>query len=207
MTQAEIEQALVQFEGLVKETANQILLAGVELEYEDVCQLLRIKVWQAVCKFNAKKSSHMKARDRHGRTPLERYVFGCLLNRRKDIEKRPRRFSSSIEELRGEDYYFDHRYMSVDDEQLFAEAEDDPSLPSTLTEVERQVVTLRLDGRLFAQIDRELGLSRAQRERVMESVRLKLADWRPSSVPRSAPTPPLPRALPRAAPAPASLAA
>lgn len=214
MTGAEIEAVLPSFEGLVKTTAAQIELGGVELDFDDIAQLLRIKIWHAVCKFSAERaaeSRHLsRARDRHGRSPLQRYVFTCVANLRKDIEKRPRRYNSSIDELRGSALadWFDLRYLSVEHEQVFWEVEDEtPPLPATLTQQERLVVELRCNGRLFTEIDRELGLSRAQREEVVRSVREKLADWRPSDAPERAPLRPLPGVEPRSARARVSLAA
>lgn len=219
MIEAEIEAILPSFEGLVKTTAAQIEQGGVELDFDDIAQLVRIKVWHAVCKFSTERAAASErlsvARDRHGRTPLQRYVFTCVANLRKDIEKRPRRYHSSIDELRarpsGEGAladWFDLRYLSVEHEQVFWDVEDEaPELPATLTRQERLVVELRCNGRLFTEIDRELGLSRAQREEVVRSVRAKLADWRPSVAPARAPMRPLPGVEPRPARAHASLAA
>lgn len=203
--QREIEAALPTFEGLVKRTASDIIEAGVELEFDDVAQLLRVKVWHAVCRFNPVDSQHMQPRDRHGRTPLQRYVFGCVLNLRKDIEKRPRRYNSSLDEIRerpvGEgtaEEWFDGRFLSVEHDEVYwdVEEESEPLLPSTLTPQERQVALMRFNGQMLQEIDRALGLSRAQREEVMRSVRMKLADWRPSVEPVRAPMRPLPGAEP-----------
>lgn len=187
----------MQYEGLVKETASQIVAVGVQLEFDDVAQLLRMKAWKAVNAFDAERAAKSKhlSRDRHGRSAQDRFVFMCLLNMRKQIEALARRYNVSIDELRetaGDT--FDGRYLSVDHEQVFGEVEEsDLPLPSTLTEIERQVVQLRLRGRLLLEIDRELSLSRAQRQRLMESIRLKCADWAPSAPqPRSAPMRPLP---------------
>jgi DNA-directed RNA polymerase specialized sigma24 family protein len=218
VTEAEIEAVLPTFEGLVKTTAAQIEAGGVELDFDDIAQLVRIKVWHAVCKFNAERAADSKhlsrARDRHGRSPLQRYVFTCVANLRKDIEKRPRRYNSSIDEIRGQSAFgvvadwFDLRYLSVEHEQVFWEVEDEPpALPATLTTQERLVVELRCNGRLFTEIDRELGLSRAQREEVVRSVREKLADWRPSDAPERVPMRPLPGVEPRSARARVPLAA
>lgn len=223
MTEAEIEAVLPSFEGLVKTTAALIEAGGVELDFDDIAQLVRIKVWHAVCKFSAQRaaeSEHLcQDRDKHGRTPLQRFVFTCVANLRKDIEKRPRRYHSSVDEIRDRSFgpvegsatladWFDLRYLSVEHEQVFWDVEDEsPELPTTLTSEERLVVELRCNGRLFTEIDRELGLSRAQREEVMRSVRGKLADWRPSATPARAPMRPLPGVEPRPARVRAPLAA
>lgn len=179
MTEREIERALLRFEGLVHETARQIVAGGVEMEHEDVAQMLRLTVWKAVIDFDA--------RHRRG-LPLRRYVFMCVANRRKDIEtRRPRRYNSSIDEIRARSNFvdesqtiadwFDSRYLCTQAEQAFAEVDEAVELPADLTEVERQVIALRLDGHLLFEIERELGLSRSQRERVMRSVRDKLAPF------------------------------
>lgn len=174
MTQREIERTLLRFEGLVRETARQIIAGGVEMDEEDVAQLLRVKVWQAVRK-------HDETRRRG--LPLRRYVFMCVTNVRKDIEKRPRRHTSSIDAIRDRAHadedgtvadWFDARFLSVDAESVYGEVDDSFELPDDFTPIERQVVTLRLNGYLLLEIDRKLGLSRAQREGVMRSVREKL---------------------------------
>jgi hypothetical protein len=192
------------YEGLVKETAAQIVAGGVELEFDDVRQLLRIKVWRALQRFSvqrAAESRHLShARDRFGRSPRERFVFMCVANMRKDIEKRPRRYATSIDELRGDDTVvdaFDARYFAIHHDQIYGQVDEgELVLPATLTHMERRVVLLRMEGRLLFEIDRALGLSRAQREKVMQSVRAKLADWHPSPAAqlRTAPMPPLPHA-------------
>lgn len=196
MNQREIEQALPQFEGLVFETARQIVARGVELEFDDVRQLLRIKVWHAVQRYAADHPKGM---------PLRRFVFMCVANLRKDIEKKPRRHDASIDALRGCESgagtpladWFDARYLSVDQEEVFALVEDGSRLSETLSPTERRVVALRVQGWLLIEIDRELGLSRAQRERVMRSIREKLAHLDPTPPARTAPLRPLPQAEPR----------
>lgn len=174
MTEREIERTLARFEGLVHETARQIVARGVEMDPEDVAQLLRLKVWKAIVAFDA---THRRG------LPLRRFVFMCLQDMRKDLEKRPRRYTASIDEIRDRRYgnseaavadWFDSRYLSVEAEQVFAEVEDIAELPADLTDTERQLVALRLEGRMLLDIDRELGLSRAQRERVMRELREKL---------------------------------
>lgn len=206
---SEVEAALPRFEGLVKRTAREIVEAGVELEYDDVAQLVRVKVWRSIVSFSSERAAASRnmhqAKDKRGRTPLERYVFGNVLNLRKDIEKRPRRYNASLDEIRERpmgdglaDDWFDDRFLSIEAEQVYWEVEEEsePLLPSTLTPIERQVALLRFNGAMLQEIDRELGLSRAQREEAMRSVRAKLADWRPSAAPERAPMRPLPGAEP-----------
>jgi hypothetical protein len=175
---ADVESTLRACEGLAYETARQIVAEGVELELDDVRQLIRIKIWKAVLAYDG---AHEK------RMPLRRFVFMCVANLRKDMERRPRRFTSSIDALRDYSVYalaggsgsgnadrFDARYLSVDAEQVFAGAEDELALPGSLTAVERRVIALRMEGRPLFEIDRELGLSRAQRQRMMCSIREQL---------------------------------
>lgn len=204
MTPQEVERLLPQFEGLVFETARQIVAQGVELEFDDVRQLLRMKIWRAIERHD---TDHAK------RMSLPRFVFMCVTNLRKDLEtRRPRRYNSSIEAIRDRAVgapveatgqfgtladWFDYRYLSTDADQVYFEVEDEPvRLPSTLDATERALIALRLEGRPLYEIERTLGLSRAQRQRTLQSVREKLADWQPSP-PRSAPTRPLPDAEPR----------
>jgi hypothetical protein len=172
----QVERELLQFEGLIAETARQIVAAGVELEIEDVRQLLRVKAWRAIAAYDARRDMRLHS--------LRRFVFGCLYNLRKDIEKRPRRHDQSIEEQRAltdRGDRFDARYLSIDADSVYFEVEEeDVRLPSTLTAIERYVVALRLQGLLLVEIDRVTGLSRPERERVMRSVREKLADWAPA---------------------------
>lgn len=204
MTSQEVERLLPQFEGLVFETARQIVAQGVELEFDDVRQLLRMKIWRAIERHD---TDHVK------RMSLPRFVFMCVTNLRKDLEtRRPRRYNSSIEAIRdrrlvgeaGEGGtladWFDGRYLSTDADQVYFEVEDEPvRLPSTLDATERTLIALRLEGRPLYEIERTLGLSRAQRERALHSIREKLADWQPSP-PRGAPMRPLPDAQPRGTP-------
>lgn len=223
MNAAEVDRLLPHFEGLVHETARQIVKRGVELEFDDVRQLLRIKAWNAVSRFSPERaaaSEHLsQPRDRNGRTPLERYVYTCVRNMRKDIEKRPSRYTASLDDLRArtdsfeggdsEDEWFDGKYLSVDAERVFFEVEDEePVLPSTLTRLEREVIALRCEGLLLSEIDAALGLGSDQAKTAMRSVREKLADWRPSADERvRAPRPPLPVPEPEADPAQPALAA
>lgn len=205
--QRELNVQVAQFEGLVFSTARQIVAHGVELEFEDVRQLLRIKVLYAVRHYSEDRSA----------LSLRRFVFGAVLNVRKDIEKRPRRFLRSIEDLRDDAHHrgssapadtgeraerFDAQYLSVDAEQVYFEIEDQaPCWMSRLTDRERAVVKLRSDGLRLDEIDCALGLESGLAQTAMRSVREKLADWRPSaSEPRSAPMRPLPAAEPQMRP-------
>ena len=221
MIPAEVERGrrlsaqIAEFEGLVFETARQLVYEEhVEMDFDDVRQFLRQKVWRAIEEYDS-------ARDKRLRS-LKRFVFGCVVNARKDVIKRPRRFTQSIDELRDDQAMgrgfsvadtqnrsdrFDGRYLSTDEEEVFAQLDTGPPLPC-LSELERQVAQMRAEDFTLAEIDLELGLVPGQAKIAMRSAREKLAHRRPRSAePRTAPLRPLPGAEPRTARAPAILAA
>lgn len=195
MTETQAQEAILHFEGLVLRTAAQVVAGGVEIEFEDAAQILRLTVWRSVTAFDHARAAGYSRRGGHGRSRLERYVFGNLMNARKDMEKRLRRHNASIEEYRAEgpDCWttrldrpsapdrFDARYLSASAEEVYAEVErDELALPSTLSDIERRLVTLSMEGWTPAEIELRLGLPRAHRQQLMRSVRDKLADWKPA---------------------------
>jgi hypothetical protein len=193
-----IEQAIRNYEGLIFSTAIIIAEKGVEIDVDDIRSMLRVKVWRTLLKFDASHESGL-ARDN--------FVFGCLCNYKKDLLKRPRRFESSVEAMRAK-YHgafgsrgeaverdgsnsFDLRYLSVDEDQVYAGVGDDMPLPSTLTDLERHVVLMMYGDFTMREIDLATGFSRGKREQVVRSIRTKYLDWRPNRV--HVPTPPLSR--------------
>lgn len=190
-----MEQAIRNYEGLVFTTTIIVKQAGVEMDIEDIRALMRIKVWRTLLAFDAGHVSGLKR---------DNFVYGCLMNFKKDLLKRPRRHEASVDELRsrgsagsqaeGQELteWFDLRFLSVCEEEVYGRAvEDDLLLPVTLDAQERQVVQLLYEGATMREVDLALGISRGLRERIVRSVREKLADWRPSR--EHVPTPPLPR--------------
>jgi RNA polymerase sigma factor (sigma-70 family) len=179
------------YEGLVRATANRIA-PFVEMPVEDIEQRLRIKVWRALVTFNP----------RVGRAE-DQYVVSCVFNEKKDILSLRRRGELPLDAMltpedrkhnRGD--AFEEQYLSVAAEQVYASIEeDDLRLPSTLTHLELQVITLLYAQRYQTEIALELGLSKGEMEKSMRSIRVKLADWRPSASERGAalPTPLPPR--------------
>jgi DNA-directed RNA polymerase specialized sigma24 family protein len=138
------------YEGLVRKTASMIAPL-VQEEYDDIVAILRIKVWRALVAYDASRAS----------LPVERYVFMCVTNQKKDILKRKRRHEVPLDES-----YDD----PVDAELVYAAIEDvTPVIPNTLGMLERQAAQL-------------LGLTRREMERTLEGVRTKMADWRPTAV-------------------------
>jgi DNA-directed RNA polymerase specialized sigma24 family protein len=205
---------IAEFEGLVGATARQIVEGGCEVEFDDIRQLLRVSVWNALGEFETARLGPRFKVDRLGRTPRQRFVYMCLWRTRYDIEKRrPKRYDSSIEVLRAPGArnfsttadHFDARYLSVDAE-LFEG--DELELPNTLTPVERRVVEMLVEGFSPREIEHALDLSAEHRRQATRSARERLADWRPDvSERRRGPTPPLPRTADVLDPAPSALVA
>jgi DNA-directed RNA polymerase specialized sigma24 family protein len=114
---------------------------------------------------------------------IERYVFMCVKNECKDIVKKVRRGDVYIEDQRGEVDSLDRfeaRYLRADHEQVFGDVDEGmPLIPSTLSAVERRVVVMLYRDYSQAEIARALGLRRNQMERVVRSIREKMADWKP----------------------------
>lgn len=160
------------YEGLVHATAA-IYAPKVEVEFDDFCQLLRVKAWRALELFDPARS----------KMPVERYVFMCVKNKVKDLLDLRRRGEVYIEDQRHELTAldrFEERYLSVDHEHTYGVVDEGkPLIPSTLTVIERQVITLLYRDHTQAEAARKLGLRRSEMERTMRSIRLKMADWRP----------------------------
>jgi RNA polymerase sigma factor (sigma-70 family) len=151
------------YEGLVRKTASMIAPL-VQEEYDDIVAILRIKVWRALVAYDASRAS----------LPVERYVFMCVTNQKKDILKRKRRHEVPLDES-----YDD----PVDAELVYAAIEDvTPVIPNTLGTLERQLVVKLYVGYTERQAAQLLGLTRREMERTLEGVRTKMADWRPTAV-------------------------
>jgi len=152
---------------------------------EDVQQVLRMKVWQALESYDPKRA----------RQPEQGYVYQCVVNGRKDLVKRRRRGELMIEDLRGtmrdghnqfEGDRFDSLYLSTDHEQTYGEIEDEELLiPSTLTEIERDLVALLVAGLKHSEAGRLLELERRDIDRAIRSIRTKMADWEPDELDES----------------------
>lgn len=168
------------YEGLVFKTAS-MYSSYVEEDFEDIQQVLRIKVWRALEAFDPTRSNMTR----------QRYVFSCVKNQCKDLVKKKRRNELFIEDLApveveqgqlgGPRDRFDWRYLSADADQAYGAVESAPPLiPSTLSKLEREVLALLyLD---FSQKEAAtlLGVRRNEMERAVKSLRDKMADWRPT---------------------------
>lgn len=174
---------------------------GVEMEEDDVRQLLRLKVHYMLKRFDPAKLNPKKAayhanggRQRYGSTKTidkarDGYVNMGLRDQVKDIAKKKRRGELLIEDIasvqlgdgeRGRDK-FDERYLSAGHDETFAEVEDQmPTLPSTLSEREREVVTLMFQDYRQIEIAGVLNITKREVESAVRGVRTKMADWRPS---------------------------
>lgn len=154
------------YEGLIHKTAG-MYSPHIQDDYEDIVSILRIKVWRALEAYDPTRS----------RQPIERYVFSCVRNQVKDLLKR---------RVRHEVYMADPEPLlpSVPADVVYAEVEDEHlSIPSTLTELEREVVLRLYVGETLQEAARWLGVPRPEVTRALARVREKMADWRPPAPP------------------------
>lgn len=166
------------YEGLVISTAA-LLVDHVDDDFEDIAQVLRITVHRAIVSYDKGKATQS----------IQRYVFSCVLNRRKDIGARRRRPEESLDarlEREREEgrQHTEAQYLRCD-ETNYAVAEDHPvRLPSTLDDLEVKVIILSLRHYNQTEVARELGLTRQRVRDAQRSIREKMADWRPAVEPR-----------------------
>lgn len=182
-------ELLRHYEGVVRKTAA-LTVDHCEEDFDDICQLFRIKAWKALLSFDATKvKSGAKLTVEEQR---DRYVYACIKNQAKDLVKRVRRNIVYIEEMLqepGGDRLHDHRitrdnfgarYLSVAEEQVFHMVEEGaPLIPSTLDARERRIVTLLYLDFDNGEIGEELGIQRKQVATLVRGIREKLADWAP----------------------------
>lgn len=171
------------YEGLIFSTAR-MYHDILDIDLEDVQQILRLKVAQALVVFDPSKWRKHK----DAQVAEERFVFGCMRNQVKDLLKGQDRRNTArgggrqlyVEDLREQDDSFEHRYLVETDENALADVLDQmPQLPSTLSDLERVVVALLLLGYNQTEIARELGTSRTNIRVAHASIQAKMEDWRP----------------------------
>lgn len=176
-------QDLAFYEGLVRKTASMYERLTEE-EFDDLCQILRLKVWRALGTYDPSRS----------KLPIERYVFSCVRNQCKDLVKKKRRNELFIEDVApgspGNAIDFDSslrnrfeaQYLMVREDEAFADLPfDQPLIPSTLTHDELQVMgLLYLD---YGQTEIALRLAMTKREvaAAVKALREKMSDWKPST--------------------------
>lgn len=185
--QAANSDLLAHYEGLVRTTANRYVGIVDGMDFDDICQVLRVKVWQALLAYDPAKC----------RTDRDRYVFMCVRNRAKDLVKRQKTekvamFIEDVAPMNGRErnqggenirHAFELRYLSAAEEQVFAEVEDAmPLIPSTLSSPERKVVTLRYLDYSHGDIAEIMHIEKREVAKHIRSIRTKMADWRPTPV-------------------------
>lgn len=172
---------LANYEGLVFRTA-QMYSPLLDDDEDDVRQVLRIKVWKALLAFDPAKATQT----------TEKYVFMCVRNQVKDLLKKKKRPEDFIEDKAPADSpvvreRFECDHLSATPDEIFAEVEDEGiPLPSTLDALERDVALLLYLDFNQTEIARELCVTRQRVRAAHASVKLKMADWRPSSSPERA---------------------
>lgn len=171
------------YEGLVHSTAVRFS-PYIEDDFDDVKQVLRIKVWRALLSYDADRDRRLGSQDR--------YVFGCLTNQVKDLIKKRKRsdFEMGIEDavptIGSEEFSLIDSFelkvgLTTSHEQVYSVVEDDPiQLPSTLTPLEKQIVNLLMLDLQHIEAARVLGMTKAEIARAVRSIRDKMADWKPS---------------------------
>jgi hypothetical protein len=98
--------------------------------------------------------------------------------------KRPRPVDS-IEGMGDDEHFwrrdrFEGRYLSADHDTAYFEAEDEPPLiPSTLTDLELQVLCLLYESYRQTEIARYLRVEKRDIEKAVRNIRTKMADWSP----------------------------
>lgn len=179
---------MAHYDGLIRSTAR-LCSANSEEDFEDIVQILSIKVWKALRAFDPARC----------RTTRDRYVFMCVRDQAKDVCKKVKRHDAHIEDLTAADAWsgpsFEARYLRSDRDTVFGAVEDDENLLAELTELERSIVALLLDGyRHHAEMAAMLDVRPVDMQRAMKQIRGKLAWLRPNVVPLVQPTGPPERA-------------
>lgn len=165
---------IAHYEGLVRKTAS-LYVAQVEMPYDDIVQVLRIKVWRAL---EAHDPSKVKTQT------LEKFIFMCVKNQCKDLVRRRHRGEVFLEDLIPHDHDDSPvewmLQLATDHEQTFGGVEEDELLvPCTLTDLERRIIGWLYLDRTQKEVSAILDLTRAEMERAVKVIRQKMADWDP----------------------------
>jgi DNA-directed RNA polymerase specialized sigma24 family protein len=196
LREAHDPKVLVHYEGLIFVVAQTLIGKGVEMEMEDVQQILRIKTYRSLERFQVER---IRRRDESAAEARDRYIRMVLIDQGKDLLKRRRRGELHIEDLvatspqadsgglESRDW-FDEKYLSSSHDDVYREVEAESfDLPATLTPLERRLVLFLYRDYKQSEAGRLLGLDKREIERAMRSIRLKLADWKPDSEPTPLP--------------------
>ena len=163
------------YEGLIHKTASMYVRI-VDDEFDDIVSVLRVKVWRALAAYDPAKVKTQT---------VEKYVFMCLRNQCKDLVRKRRRPEVLMDDLSPDGHDESPvgwmRQLATDHEQEYGHVEDEELLiPSTLTPLERRIVCWLYLDRTQKEVAGLLGLTRAEMERAVRTIRAKMADWRPS---------------------------
>lgn len=182
------DEGLREYQGLVTVTARKYARA-CGMEADDLAQLLWLKVWQLRLRYDAARSA----------LPEERYVFGGLKNRVKDLIRDNNRLvrregppplpmatadQSDLEMWVGAMVVyrerFEERYLSTGQDQVFGGVDEGLFvLPSTITRDEARVIVLLMRGYTQRDIAEELDVPRKHVKSHQDSIVQKLRDWAP----------------------------
>lgn len=176
---------LLEFSGLVFKTA-QMFAEQVKFEQEDLAQELWIVVFRATNAYNSKRSA----------MELKPFVYGCIANRVKDLKRNAARRAKygvhigyiedyrfdtshgSVAEMGGGLDPFESRYASEWPEQVYDRIEDGVlTVPSTVTRSEAEVLVMMMFDYSESELMQRFTLTRASVRDVVQSLRVKLADW------------------------------
>lgn len=185
------------YEGLVLKTSSMYVDFVNQMDFDDICQILRVKVWKALEAWDPNEPRTRKriAAGKKSEADLrDGFVFGCVKNQVKDLLKRPKPADIFIEDLgtqqpSGENTLdrFDGKHLATDPELMFGDAEDSPPLiPNTLSHNERLVLAGAYVGMNGPEIAERIGVDKSKIAAIMRSLREKMDDWRPSAEPSAA---------------------
>lgn len=182
------DKGLRRYEGLVHVTAR-MYAKSCGMEPDDLAQLLWLKIWQTRSKFDPRRSG----------LPEERYVYGCVKNRVKDLirdyvrqcrREGPPSLPMAVGESDADMWVggmvvyrerFEERYLSTGSDEVFGEIEEGPFvLPATITQEEAQVIVLLMRGYTQKDIAEAMALPRKRVKRHQEAIEAKLCDWAPA---------------------------
>jgi DNA-directed RNA polymerase specialized sigma24 family protein len=148
-------------------------------DYDDVLFVPHVEVWRSLVAYDPARS----------KLPVQRYVFSCVTNQVKDLLKRKRRHEVYIEDMTvtmrdGDELgdSFTEEYLSVSHDDVYADVERElpPTIPDTLTRLEREVVVRLYIEPNHRKIAVELSLTRAEVDGTVESICTKMAEWSPA---------------------------
>jgi RNA polymerase sigma factor (sigma-70 family) len=185
-----IDSSLItHYEGLVLRTAA-LYVERCEEDFEDIAQLFRIKVWKALESYDRRKVK-AKLDTRTAEEHRDAYVYACIKNQGKDLEKRVKRNLACLDELAERQPV---KLGIAREDEVYGVLRELPRLPSTLTAQERQVVTLLYLDFDNGEIAACMNVQRQTIVRQVRRIREKMADWKPTTT-VSLPVPALPPAL------------